>query len=60
MYGKGGIEPGQMPRSASVGASRAARSAGYEPATAPISTAAASPPASASGGTTSAQPWLPA
>ena len=51
---------GYTERSASVGDSRAARSAGYSPATAPMTSAAASPPASASGGTTAGRPWVAA
>jgi hypothetical protein len=46
----------QAPRRASVGESRAARAAGYRPAAAPMASAAARPPASASGGTTVLQP----
>ena len=49
-------QPGPQPvASASVGASRAARRAGYNPATAPTSTAVATPPASATPGSTSGQ-----
>ena len=40
-----------------VGDSRAARMAGSSPAAAPMSSAAARPPAQASGGMTIAQPW---
>src|SRR5262249_51898467 len=43
-------------RSASVGESRAARIAGRRPATAPMMTAAPSPPAHASGGTETDHP----
>ncbi len=46
----------QIVLSASAGASRAARIAGSSPATAPISIAAAKPPAHADAGITSAQP----
>jgi Tn3 transposase DDE domain len=55
-------EPGLRPRaghalrSASVGVSRAARSAGYRPATAPTPSAAASPPHTVTGGMTGDQP----
>src|SRR4051812_40893430 len=48
----------QAPRRGSVGLSRAARSAGYSPATAPIASAAPAPPTTASAGTATAQPWL--
>jgi hypothetical protein len=44
--------------SASAGASRAARIAGSSPATAPISIAAAKPPAQAEAGITIAQPFV--
>jgi hypothetical protein len=47
-------------RSASVGESRAARSAGSRPATAPIRSAAPSPPAQARVGMTIAQPLVEA
>jgi hypothetical protein len=50
----------QTVRSASVGDSRAARSAGTSPATAPISSAAPNPPAHARVGTTTVQPFAAA
>jgi hypothetical protein len=48
----------QSVHSASVGDMRAARRAGSSPAAAPMSSAAPSPPAQASGGTTMAQPLV--
>ncbi len=48
--------PGYTARNASVGDSRAARSAGYSPATAPTTTATPTPPASAAAGTAAVQP----
>ena len=50
--------PRQSVQSASVGDIRAARSAGGIPAAAPMTTAAPSPPAQATGGMTVAQPLL--
>jgi hypothetical protein len=47
-------------RRAAAGASRAARTAGYRPASAPMTSASATPPATASTGTTTIQPWLAA
>ena len=46
----------QAERSASVGDSRAARRAGYSPATPPTHTATSTPPASATTGTAAVQP----
>ena len=47
-------------RSAAAGARRAARIAGYRPARAPSASATATPPATASTGTTTIHPWLEA
>jgi menaquinone-9 beta-reductase len=49
--------PAQVLRNADAGASRAARTAGYRPATAPSATAIATEPPTASSGTTRIQPW---